>query len=302
VCAAALTPLNADLSPNTGALAVHLAWLLANGCDAINLLGTTGEASSFSADQRTAIMEAVAAAGLPLEAFMVGTGAASLADAARLTTRAVALGYAGALVIPPFYFKHVSDDGVFAYYAALIERVADPKLRLYLYHFPAMSGVEITPALIARLRAAYPHTIAGVKDSSGAPGYAAGLVAAFPGLDVFPSTEAILADARLAGYAGCISASVNVTAPIAGAVWHAAPGDAGLTQRQANLTALRATIARYPLVPALRSVVAANTGDDTWLRIIPPLHALDAADALALGEELRANPAFAAIAGAFACA
>ena len=299
VCAAALTPLDSDLGPDTRALAEHLAWLLANGCDAINLLGTTGEATSFSAEQRLAVLEAVAAAELPLDRIMAGTGAAALADAVRLTRRAVELGYAGALVIPPFYFKCVPEDGVFRYYATLIERVNDARLRLYLYHFPAMSGIELTPALIARLRDAYGETIVGVKDSSGTPGYASGVVAAFEGLDVFPSSEAVLADARRDGYAGCISASVNVTAPLAGLVWHAADGDATRAQNQANLTALRAAIARYPFVPALRRIVGDALREKAWLRIVPPLHPLADDDAATLDAALHENPAFSLIRDAF---
>ena len=285
VCAAALTPLDADLAPDTEALVAHLRRLLAGGCDAINLLGTTGEATSFSVEQRLRVLEAVASSGLPLGAIMVGTGAAALADAVRLTRRATELGYAGALVIPPFYYKNVGDDGVTAYYAALIERVADPRLRLYLYHFPAMSGVPITAEAIARLRSAYGATIAGVKDSANAPGYAAGLVAQCADLDVFPSTEAILATARRDGFAGCISATVNVTAELAGSVWHAGEDDPQRASRQELLSAQRATIARYPLIPALRHLMARRTGDDAWLRIVPPLRPLEARDAAQLDAE-----------------
>ncbi|HMD01609.1 MAG TPA: dihydrodipicolinate synthase family protein, partial [Candidatus Baltobacteraceae bacterium] len=148
VIAAALTPLTAALEPDAGALVRHCARLLENGCDGINLLGTTGEATSLSTRQRLAAMEAVAAAELPLERFMVGTGASALDDAILLTAKAEQLAFGGTLVIPPFYYKGVSEDGVFRFYETLIERVRAPALRLYLYHFPQLSGVPITEGLV----------------------------------------------------------------------------------------------------------------------------------------------------------
>ncbi len=280
----------------------HCRWLLAHGCDGINLLGTTGEATSLSTAQRLTVMEAVAGGGLPLERFMVGTGASALADAATLTARAVELGFAGALVIPPFYFKDVSEDGVVAYLAALIERVARAELRLYLYHFPAQSGVPFTLTLIDRLVRAYPEVIVGLKDSSGDMAYAKSVAAMFPELDVFPSTEAVLALGRREGYAGCISATVNVTAPLAGEVWHAREDDPGRLGAQRALTQLRATIGRYPLVPALRHLIARHSGDERWRRLLPPLAPLRSADAAALDAALAAQPAFASIATLLASA
>jgi len=245
-------------------------------------------------------MESIAASDLPLERFMVGTGANALADAVTLTARAMELGYAGALVIPPFYFKNVTEEGVFAYYAALIERVARLPLRLYLYHFPAVSGVPFTPALIARLVRAYPGTVVGVKDSSGDMGYAQSVAAAFPELDVFPSTEAALATGKRDGYAGCISATTNVTAPLAAAVWRAREDDGAREETQRALTRLRATIGRYPLVPAIRHVVARHGGDNGWLRLLPPLAPLGSGDAAALDAALAAQPEFASLAASLA--
>lgn len=300
VYAAALTPLDARLAPDLQRVTAHCRWLLAHGCDGINLLGTTGEATSLSTAQRLAVMEAVAQSALPLGRFMVGTGASALADAVTLTTRAVDLGFSGALVIPPFYFKNVTDGGVFEYFVALIERVARPGLRLYLYHFPALSGVPFTLPLIERLVERYPGVIAGLKDSSGDVEYANRVAAAFRNLAIFPSTEAALAGAREAGYAGCISATVNVTAPLAGAVWRASADDADRETAQASLARIRATIAGYPLVPALRHLVARLRGDAAWCHVLPPLAALSAADAATLDDTLAQQPAFATIEAAFA--
>jgi len=291
VFAAALTPVGANLEPDLERVVAHCGRLLRDGCDGINLLGTTGEAVSFSVAQRLAVMEAIAVSGLPLERFMVGTGASALADAVTLTAAAARLGFAGALVLPPFYYKGVGDEGLVAHFAALIERVAAPALRLYLYHFPALSGVPFTPASIARLVSAYPATIAGLKDSSGDMAYADAIVAAFPGLAVFPSTEAILLDARRRGFAGCISATVNVTAPLAGRVWRA-NGSAEAAADQAALSALRATIARRPLVPAIRHAAARLFADPAFARMLPPLVPLSPDEARALDAELDAQAAF----------
>jgi 4-hydroxy-tetrahydrodipicolinate synthase len=286
VVAASLTPLDAQLNPDTDLLERHCRWLLGNGCDGINLMGTTGEATSLSIGQRLAVMESVAASGLPLERFMVGTGASALADTVTLTARAVALGFAGALVIPPFYFKNLGEDGAFAYYSLLIDRVGDRELALYLYHYPALSGVPFSLSLIGRLMAAYPNTLVGLKDSSGDLAYSHSVASAFPELDVFPSSEAVLLDARERGYAGCISATLNVTARLAGRAW------ARDAEAQAGASELRAIIARYPLVAAIRHVVRDLFRDARWAQIMPPLEPLTKAQALELDAALHAHPAY----------
>src|SRR6202163_3352231 len=233
VVTAVATPVDAALQPDHHALVEHARWLLGNGCDGLNVLGTTGSFASFTVAQRLGIMHALASSGLPLHAMMVGTGASALGDAVELTRAAVALRFAGALVIPPFYYKGVPGDGVFAYLATLIERVGSDALRLYLYNFPANSGVPYTLPLVAPLLATYPNVIVGLKDSSNDADYAAALQREFPQLDVFPSSESVLAASRRAGYAGCISATANITAPLAGALW-SHPGVADADPRQAD--------------------------------------------------------------------
>ncbi|MGN6468552.1 MAG: dihydrodipicolinate synthase family protein [Rhizobiaceae bacterium] len=214
VIAAAATPVREDLSIDLDHLVEHCRWLLGDGgCDGINLLGTTGEATSFSTEQRIAAMRAVARAGLPLDRFMVGTGAAALADACALTAEAKALGFAGALLLPPFYYKGLDAEGVVAYVEALIGKVGAEGLKLYLYHFPANSAVPYTPEIVARLRNAHPEQLLGLKDSSGDLDYSAGLARDLPGFAVFPSAEASLGRAAELGFAGCISATANVPGP-----------------------------------------------------------------------------------------
>ncbi len=302
VCAAALTPLGRYAGPDSGAMVDHCRRLFALGCNAINLLGTTGEAMSFSVAQRLSVMEAVASSGLPVWACLCGTGACALADTVVLTRAAADFGFAGALVMPPFYFQDTTDDGLMRFFSQLIERVNHVALGIYLYHFPQLSGVSFSPALVTRLVAAFPGIIRGLKDSSGVPGYAEAIVAAAP-IAVFPSSETILCVARARGFAGCISATVNVSASLAAAVWRGAAIEPGqVASEQEQLAAIRVAIASYPLVPALRGLMASLASDPSWLRMVPPLHELSATDEATLAQRLSAIPAFADIRGAVACA
>lgn len=287
VVAAVATPVDAARRPEHATLIEHCRWLLANGCDGLNILGTTGGFASFSVAQRCGVMEALAHSNLPLGTMMVGTGTSALADTVELTRAATGLGFSGALMIPPFYYKNVSEDGVFAYYASLIEQVSPSGLRLYLYNFPALSGVAFTLPLVERLLAEFPNVVAGLKDSSGDAAYVAALHEAFPRLDVFPSSEAVLASARRNGYAGCISATVNVTAPLAGHVWNASGADA-LTS-QTELAAMRTAIASVPLIPAVHALIAELHRDGIWSNLMPPLHALTAQERFALHGRLDAT-------------
>src|SRR5882724_4551908 len=164
VFAAVATAVAENGEPDIARSLGHARFLLDNGCDGLNVLGTTGEATSFSLDQRKAVMSAYRDQGLPMERLMVGTGAAALADALALTRHAAALGFAGALVLPPFYYKGVPDDGLFAYIRALVDGTADRPIPIYLYHFPSMSGLPWSVALIKRLRDAFGPRIAGLKD------------------------------------------------------------------------------------------------------------------------------------------
>lgn len=276
VIAAAATPLGTDLSIDLDHLVRHCRWLLdEGGCDGINLLGTTGEATSFSAGQRIEAMRAVASGGLPLDRFMVGTGAASLNDAVRLTAEAKILGFAGALLLPPFYYKGIEAEGLLAYVDFLVRRVGAEGLSLYLYHFPANSGVPYSADVVARLRDRLPDTLVGLKDSSGDLDYSADLVRRLPGFDVFPSAEASLGRAAELGFAGCISATANVTGRFAQAGWsgEGIAKSGGL----ASAVEIRAAIARFPLVAAVKAALGLMTGDAGWWRVMPPL--IDLADA-----------------------
>jgi 4-hydroxy-tetrahydrodipicolinate synthase len=297
VVAATITPVDAAFEPDLPRLVAHCRRLLARGCDGINLLGTTGEAASFSTEQRRTVMRGVAESGLPLERFLVGTGAAALDDAVLLTRESMNLGYHGALVIPPFYYKNVDAAGIFAYYETLIERVDAAGLRLYLYHFPAMSGVAFDVPLVKRLVQAFPQTIAGIKDSSGELAFSHDVVRALPQLEVFPSSETVLAGARGDGFAGCISATANVTSPLAATVWEAAlRGPTAVPAADADaLVTLRSTIASASLIAAIKYVVADLASDAELARVHPPLSPLTSERAAELMRSLHAVDAFASL-------
>lgn len=285
VIAAAATPLKQDFAIDLDRLVAHCGWLLGEGgCDGINLLGTTGEATSFSVEQRIAAMQAISGSGLPLSRFMVGTGAAALDDAVRLTAEAKRLGFAGALVLPPFYYKGIDADGLVGYVSALIERVDAADLPLYLYHFPANSGVPYTPEVVARLRDAFPDTVIGLKDSSGDLDYSAGLAKAHPEFAVFPSAEGALGKAEELGFAGCISATANLTGPWAQQAW-SGTGEARASGL-AKAAELRGLIAKFPLVASVKAALGLVRGDPGWNRVAPPLSALAPSQVAELGQSL----------------
>jgi 4-hydroxy-tetrahydrodipicolinate synthase len=245
--------------------------LLANGCDGLNVLGTTGEATSFSLRQRSGLMEA-AAAGLPLERMMVGTGAASVEDAAELTRIAGRLGFAGALVLPPFYYKGVTHDGIVAYVDRILEK-ADSEIPVYLYNFPALSGVAYGVALVDKLVDAFGDRIAGLKDSSGDLDYARAVAKVAPGLDVFPSNEATLGEARQGGFAGCISATANANAEYCSRALHEAD-DAAL----ALAVSVRKLFDGMALVPAVKALLSHIHADPALAEVLPPLVRTEASE------------------------
>ncbi len=269
VFAAALTPLNSALEPDIALFVAHCRWLLEKGCDGVVPIGTTGEGNSLSVRQRLTLIDAIAGSGIPASRFIIGTGSCALADAVELTRASFTAGAAGVLVLPPFYYKQPSEDGLARFYSELIERVGDARLRLYLYHFPQLSTVPITPGLIMRLLAAYPRTVAGLKDSSGDWSYSAGLLKEFPGLEVFSGSEGFLLANLRAGGMGCISANVNVTAPLAHKVF-LAQREGPAEQLQKDLDQARLVLDQYPLPSALKYVMAAISGNPGWNQILPP--------------------------------
>ena len=277
VIAAISTPIRDDGAPDLERATKLARFLLDNGCDGLNVLGTTGEATSFSLDERRLVMTAYKNAGLPLDRLMVGTGAAATSDAIALTRHAAELGFAGALVLPPFYYKGVPDDGLVAYIDAIVQATASKPVPLYLYHFPAQSGLPWHIDLIRRLLKNFSGKIVGLKDSSGDMAYARAAAAIDPSFAVFPSTEAALLEARSGAFAGCISATANLNADLCARAWHS--GDAAALDAAVTI---RKLFDGKPLVSGVKSLLSHIHGDAALARVKPPLAPLTAADRTAV--------------------
>lgn len=266
-----VTPFDSDLRPDISRLAAQCRWLLSSDVG-LAIFGTNSEANSLGHQERIAILDGLVEADIPVNRMMPGTGTCALTDTVDLTARAVKHGCAGVLMLPPFYYKGVSDDGLFAHFAEVIERVGDDNLRIYLYHIPPVSQVPLSLDLIERLLKAYPKVIAGAKDSGSQWDHTAAMISSFgdDGFDVFAGSEAFLLQTMRAGGKGCISATANVNPAAIAALyetWEADDADA----QQAALTTTRGIFQSYPMIPALKAAVARHSEDDTWFNVRPPL-------------------------------
>ena len=277
VIAAVATPVDASGAPDRDRFLKLARFLLGNGCDGLNVLGTTGEATSFTAEQRMGLMSAIAEARLPLDRLMVGTGAAAVGDAVRISRHAAELGFAGALVLPPFYYKGVSADGVLRYLDAVVGGSATPAVPIYLYHFPALSGVPYDLELIRRIVDAFGERIVGLKDSSGDLPYGRAATEVRSGFSVFPSSEATLMEARKGVFAGCISATANLNADLCAHAFH--QGDKAAL---AAAVSIRQLFDGLPLVPGIKALLAHIHADPRLAEVMPPLAPFPAETARAI--------------------
>jgi 4-hydroxy-tetrahydrodipicolinate synthase len=280
-----LTPFTRSGEPDAGRFVSFCRWLLDEGADGLAIFGTTSEANSMAASERMALLDRLIAGGIPGAKLMPGSGACSATEAAALARHAVEHGCGGVLMLPPFYYKGMPDEGLFAFIATIIDRVASPALKIYLYHIPPVAQVGFSLDLIARLLKAYPSTVVGLKDSSGDWSNTAALLENFPGFAVFPGSEVFLLDGLRKGAVGCITASGNVNVPGIRKVyqnWRGPQADA----LQAEITNVRKTIQAYPMVPALKAIVAHFHKDPEWAAVRPPMVPLDAAQTKALLADL----------------
>lgn len=271
-----VTPFDSDLRPDASRLVAQCRWLIENDVG-LAVFGTNSEANSMSCAEKMHLLDALVEGGLPTHRMMPGTGACALTDTVELTRHAVSLGCGGVLMLPPFFYKGVSDDGLFRSYAEVIERVGDDRLRIYLYHIPPVAQVPITFDLIDRLLKAYPNTIAGIKDSSGDWDNTSAMLERFQpqGFDVFAGSETFLLQTLRAGGAGCISATANVNPAAIAKLYREWQGE-GAEVQQSALDTTRSVFQNYVMVPALKAAVAQFSGDREWSRVRPPLEALDA--------------------------
>ena len=272
-----LTPFTADFRPDAERYLRHCKRLLASGCHGLVPFGTTGEGASLSVAERMALLDALYEGGISPGKLVPGVGACALGEAEDLSRYAVNIGCAAVLLLPPFYYTEVREDGLYRWASLLIERVADDRLKILLYHIPRMTGVGYTPAFIRRLVKAYPGTIIGVKDSSGDAQHTFTLLEELPDLKIFVGTEMYLSHALAAGAAGCISALANINAPALRRVvddWH----QAGAQRLQEGVSQVRAAVESYPMIPALKAAVAQLASDPAWGDPRPPLSPLSDQD------------------------
>lgn len=266
-----ITPFGSDLSPDVGRLVNHCRWLLSQGVG-LAVFGTNSEANSLTVDEKVGLLEALVAAGIPADRLMPGTGSCTIDDTVTLSRRAVELGCAGVLMLPPFYYKGVSDEGLFRYYGEVIERIGDARLRVYLYHIPPVAQVSISLQLVDRLITAYPSIVAGIKDSSGDWSNTQALIDKFSGqgFQVYAGSERFLLATLRSGGAGCISATANVNPRAVaklGETWQEPDAD----EQQAGLNRVRDIFEQFPMIPALKATTGRYSGETDWRRTRPPL-------------------------------
>ena len=266
-----VTPFKRDLSPDVGRFIAHCKWLLSQDCG-LAVFGTNSEANSMSAEERMGLLEAAVSAGVPTDRMMPGTGACSITEAAKVSAHATKLGVGGVLMLPPFYYKGVPEEGLFRFFSEVVQRVGDERLRVYLYHIPPVSAVAITHKLVERLLKAYPKQIAGMKDSSDDWPHTKSMIDAFAkeGFDVFSGNEKPLIDNIKSGGAGCISATANINpGKIAEtyAKWQTPEG----ATLQAWINEVRGVMQGYVMIPALKYVIAHYGSDTAWTPVRPPL-------------------------------
>ena len=283
-----VTPFRTDLSPDPRRFIAHCKWLLSQNCG-LAVFGTNSEANSMSVEEKLELLEALIKGGVPAASLMPGTGHSALTDSVKMTREAVRMGCGGVLMLPPFYYKGVSDEGLFRNFSEVVERVGDERLRLYLYHIPPVSNVAITLDLIERLLARYPGIVAGAKDSSGDWSNTKAMLDRFKdrGFDVFPGSEVFLLDGLRAGGKGCITATGNVNpGPISEVYknWNTSRAD----DLQAGINVTRKIMQKVPMIPALKPVTAHLSNDPQWKTCRPPLVELTSAQEEELIRDLNA--------------
>ena len=281
VHSAAATPVTRDGTPDLKLFGEHCRRLLEDGCHGIAMLGTTGEANSFGVRQRIDLVEAAIAGGTPANALLPGTSTPAVADTIELTRHAVQSGAKGVVMLPPFYYKGVSDEGLFRFYARVIEAVADDRLRIVLYHIPQVSQIPLSHALIGRLLEAFPGIVTGIKDSSGDMNNMRAMCETFPALGVLAGADPLMLPLLRLGGAGCITATSNVRADALRVVWDGWNDPAKTEQveaAQARIDEWRALSNKYVQLPTIKTMLAKRRGDMAWLNLMPPLVELTEAE------------------------
>ena len=272
IWAPSATPVDDDLAPVPHLLIAHVRRLLDEGCRGVTLFGTTGEASSFSVAERRALLDRVLEAGTPPGCLMVGVGCCALPDTVELARHAAEAGCAAVLIMPPFFFKDVAEEGLYRLFSQTLDRIGEDAPATLLYHFPKLSQVPVPVSLLERLARSHPGAVAGVKDSSGDSGSLASFLRTGPDLAVFPGTESLLLEGLRNGAAGAITAGANVNAAAIRAVFDAHEArDSRADDLQEQVTGFRQVLQRHPMIPTIKRILAERTGERIWANVRPPL-------------------------------
>lgn len=274
VNAAALTSFNDDLTLNYDKTIAHCHYLLSNGCNSLAVLGTTSETQSLSLAERETLLEKLVESGIAPQKMLPGTGACDIPSVVKMSCHAAKLGCPGVLVLPPFYYKSPSEDGLFDFYSALAEQLGD-EVKLYFYHFPQQTSVPLTLRLIERLLHRYPTVFKGIKDSSADYDNTLALINHFSaeGFEVYSGADATFAQVMKAGAAGCITATTNIASPLTAFIYKNYDNADGL-EAQSTLARLRKIVAMGDTIPAVKAILAHKSNDASWQNIRPPLRAL----------------------------
>jgi 4-hydroxy-tetrahydrodipicolinate synthase len=271
VWAASVTPLTPDLLPDAPRLARHINWLYQEGCHGVLLMGTTGEANSFSVSERRRLLEQLFEQGVDMSKLMVGTGCCSVPDSVELSQHAVDVGCAAVLLLPPFYYKTVSDDGLVAAISSTIEKTDRDQMKVMLYHFPRLAGIGYSVPVIHRLKEAFGSQLAGIKDSSGDTDNLTHLCREIEDFAVFAGSEALLPYAVREGGVGCISATANVTSRLCRAVYDGEKGEAD------RLIKTRKALEALPFVSTMKHLLATYHNEPGLKVVRPPVTELTTA-------------------------
>lgn len=270
IFAASLTPLKNDLSIDLPAMIKHCKWLLDNGCDGILIFGTTGEGISFSLTEKKETILYLVEQGIPSHKLIVGTGLCAYTETVSLSQFSLDNGIKKLLMLPPYFYKNVTDDGLFNYFDRVIKELGIRECKIYLYHLPTISPIGFSFELIERLITKYPEVVVGMKDSGGDWTHMQQIMTRFPSFNLLPGTETYLLNILKAGGLGCISASVNITVALAAEVyknWQ----NKDMTNQMNEIINIRKTVAVFPMIPALKSIMSRKTGKANWQNVRPPL-------------------------------
>ena len=287
VLAPVVTPFKKDLSPDTERFLDLCRWITSQKAN-LAVFGTNSEANSLSVKEKINLLEKLISSGISGDSLMPGTGCCSISETVELTKLAVSLGCRGVLMLPPFYYKGVTDEGLFTYFSEVIERVNDEHLSIYLYHIPPISQIPLSSTLVNQLVSKYPEVVAGIKDSSGDWNQTESFHKLnLPNFRIFCGSESFLLKNMQVGGAGCISATANVNPLAINELFENwAHPDAELQQNRVNK--IRNIFQRYPMIPALKEAIALQSGDKEWSRVRAPLIPISKNQSDALRDELRA--------------